>query len=90
MYGDAIQKTIVVTDNDIVIDYTERSNDIVVTNLCLGADYCKRMYLIHITLFVFDNLSSKGCFGYDAIANKDIAFHGGNSMSDWGEQVNLE
>jgi hypothetical protein len=48
------------------------------------------MYLIHITLFVFDNLSSKGCFGYDAIANKDIAFHGGNSMSDWGEQVNLE
>ena len=38
--GDAILKHVVVADDDIAVDVTERADDVVVAELCLGMDEC--------------------------------------------------
>lgn len=48
MHSDTVHEVIVVSNFGILVYVTERTDYIVVSELCLGVDICQRTYLIHI------------------------------------------
>ena len=47
----AIQQSVVVTDDDILVNHAERTNDVSIAEFCLGVDDGCGMYLIHTLNF---------------------------------------
>ena len=47
MDGDIVEEFVVVTDDNILVDDAEGTNDVAVAELCLGVNHCQWVYCVH-------------------------------------------
>ena len=103
--GDAVVQYVVVAENGVLVDKTERTNNVVVAEFCIRINECQWAYLIHsiilninnysffalhFSLFIFDDLCCEGCLRHDMISHEHVAFHGTDAVAYGAEELDTE